>query len=416
MDQVAQKEQAVYRASTLEETKTVDFFDILLVLARDSRQIALIAFIAALIGLVVGFFLKPTYTAKAIILPPQQEQSSASQLLGSLGALASIGGGGGAGGGAGSLLKSPADMYIGILQSQTIADQLIKQFDLKSVYRTRTMIDSRAALKKHTEFESQKDGLIHITVEDHNAKRASDLANGYIDALYRMNSTLALTEASQRRLFFGQQVEDEKEALNKAEDDLAATQVKTGLIQPAGQAELIIRTIAQVQAEISYDQVALEGLLTSSTEQNPEVQRLRQEITALQGQLSKLQSDQKKLQPGDVEIPAGLVPQEALEYERKFRDAKYHEALFELLSKQYEAARIDEAKSAPVIQVVDRATPPDKKSGPHRLLVALGAGFAGALLASLWFLAANAWRSMKESPEYSVKFAQLQSSLWLRHQ
>ena len=407
MDQVAPKEPRAYHASALEEGNTIDFFDVLLILARNSRRIALITVAAAAIGLIVAFLLKPTYTAKAIILPPQQQQSSASQILGSLGALASLGGGEGTS----SLLKSPADMYIGILNSQTIADQLIAEFHLQNIYHTKTMEDTRTALKKHTEFESPKDGLIHITVKDHSPERASALANGYIDALYRLNSTLAISEASQRRLFFSQQVDEERQALNKAEDELEATQIKTGLIQLNGQAELIIQTIARVQAEISSDEVELEALLTSSTEQNPDVQRLQQEIAALRSQLSNLQNDQKKLQPGDVEVPAGRVPEEALEYERRLRDVKYHEALFELLSKQYAAARIDEAKSAPIIQVVDRAIPPDKKSGPHRVLIVLGAAFAGFILASLWSLAAVAWRSMKEDPVYSVKVDQIRSGL-----
>ncbi len=263
-------------------------------------------------------------------------------------------------------------MYIGILKSQTIADELIKEFHLGEVYHQKTLEDTRRALAKHAEFESEKDGLIHISVKDYSPQRASSLANGYVDALYRMNSTLAITEASQRRLFFSQQIDEEKVALNKAEDELAATQLKTGIIQMSGQAAVIIGTIAQVQAKIANDQVLLKGMLTSATEQNPDVQRLHEEVAALQTQLGELQDNQKKLPPGDIEVPAGRVPAQALEYERKLRDVKFHEALFELLSKQFEAARIDEAKSAPLIQVVDRAIPPDKKSGPPRTLIVLG--------------------------------------------
>lgn len=394
-----------------DQETTVDVLDIAVVLSRSWRRIVIATLAFFLLGILVALWLKPIYTGEAIILPPQQAQSSLGSLLGStLGSLVSLGGGGGAS----SLLKSPADMYIGILKSQTIADQLINEFNLRQVYHRRTLADTRSALEKHAKFESEKDGLIHISVKDGDPRRAAALANGYIDALYRMNSTLALTDASQRRLFFGEQIEQEKTALNKAEDDLAATELKTGLIQMSGQAAMIIRTIADVQARIAADQVMLKRDLTSATEQNPEVQRLQQEIAALQGQLTQLENNQKKIQPGDISVPAGHLPGEALEYERTLRDVKFHEALFELLTKQYEAARIDEAKSAPLIQVVDRAIVPDKKSGPPRKLIVLGFGIAGFIFACIYCLAARAIDRMKQNPEHSVRLQEIRSSLRLR--
>lgn len=381
---------------------SVDVLELVLLLVRHRRRIAIAMLIALVIGAAIAFLMRPVYTATALILPPQQQQSSASTLLSSLSIL----------GGAvpGGLLKTPADMYIGILQSNTIADNLIHRLHLKSVYGKHTMYDTRVTLEKHADFETKKDGLIHISVTDHDPKRASELANGFIDELYHMNSTLAITEAAQRRLFFQQQVELEKTALAKAENALAQTQVKTGIIQLSGQAEIILRSLAQVQAQITSDEVQLQGLLASSTEQNPDVQRLRQEISALQGQLSNLQNRQGRLQPGNTQIPTGRLPKDALDYMRKLRDVRYHETLFDLLSKQYEAARIDEAKSAPLIQVVDRAIPPDKRSGPPRTLIILAFGFAGFVLACLWALCRDVIKQMSVLPEYQAKIAQLRAS------
>lgn len=380
---------------------SVDVLEMVFLLARNRRRIALVTLVSLALGVMIAFLLRPVYTATALILPPQQQQqSSALSLVSSLAVL-------GGGSGASSLLKNPADMYIGILQSNTIADALIYRFRLQSVYRKKTIHDTRAMLEKRADFETKKDGLIHISITDHNPQRASDLANGFIDQLYRVNSTLALTDAAQRRLFFSQQVAEEKTELDKAEDALAATQLKTGIIQLTGQAEIILLSMSQVEAQITSDQVQLEGLLASSTEQNPNVQRLRQEIGALQSQLSKLQDSQRQLRPGDTRIPAGRLPQDALTYMRSLRDVKYHEALFELLSKQYAAARIDEAKSSPLIQVVDRATPPDKRSGPPRLLIVLSVGFIGFLLASLWSLGRDAFQRMQSLPEYQAKIAQM---------
>lgn len=388
-------------AASQDQRGSVDVLEMVFLLARNRRRIALVTLVSLALGVMIAFLLRPVYTATALILPPQQQQqSSALSLVSSLAVL-------GGGSGASSLLKNPADMYIGILQSNTIADALIYRFRLQSVYRKKTIHDTRAMLEKRADFETKKDGLIHISITDHNPQRASDLANGFIDQLYRVNSTLALTDAAQRRLFFSQQVAEEKTELDKAEDALAATQLKTGIIQLTGQAEIILLSMSQVEAQITSDQVQLEGLLASSTEQNPNVQRLRQEIGALQSQLSKLQDSQRQLRPGDTRIPAGRLPQDALTYMRSLRDVKYHEALFELLSKQYAAARIDEAKSSPLIQVVDRATPPDKRSGPPRLLIVLSVGFIGFLLASLWSLGRDAFQRMQSLPEYQAKIAQM---------
>lgn len=391
-------------AATENGIGSVDVLELLSVLLGHRLRIALITLATLALGAVLAFLIRPTYVATALILPPQQPQSAASSLLGSLSAL-------GGAGIAGGLLKTPADMYIGILESNTIADTLIHRFHLQGVYKKKTLYDTRATLEKHASFVTKKDGLIHISVTDRDARRASDLANAFIDELYRMNSTLALTDAAQRRLFFSQQVDQEKTALAQAEDALAATQRKTGIIQLNGQAQILLLNISQVQAQITADQVWLQGLLASSTEQNPDVQRLRQEIAALENQLGKMRDDQRRMQPGDTRIPAGRLPQEALDYTRKLRDVKYHETLFDLLSKQYEAARIDEAKSAPLIQVVDRATPPDKRSGPPRALIIIGAGFLGFLLTCLWSLGGDALKKMRAMPEHQAKFDRLCASL-----
>ncbi len=381
----------------------IDFLDLAIVLVHDRRRIAVITVAAFLLGALISLILKPDFTASAIIMPPQQQQSSASAMMGQLGALL--------GGGSGLSLKNPGEMYVGFLQSRTIADRIIAKFNLMSVYQTKRMYDTRQALAKHAGFEAAKDGLIHISVTDHSPQRASDIANAYVDELYTMNSTLAISEAAQRRVFFDQQLKEEKTALATAESDLKTTQERTGLIQLSGQAESIIRSIAELQAQISSREVQLEAMRTFATDQNPDVTMLQQEITGFRQQLAKLQDDQQRLAPGDTQVPAGRVPAEALEYAQKLREVKYHETLFDLLSRQYEAARIDEAKSAPIIQVVDRAVPPDKKSGPHRLLLVLGLSAVGFLIACLMSFLQRAWRRLGEAPESAAKLHELEQAV-----
>lgn len=403
-----QAEQAgIDHAADLENDDKVDLLDVLLLFAENRRRILTTTVLGLVVGIILAVLLRPTFSAVAVILPPHQQSSTASALMGEIGSLASLTAGSGLAGGAGLGTKNPADMYVGLLESRTIADGLIVKFQLEHVYHTKTFLETRVVLKRHVVIAAEKDGLISITVDDHDPNRASDLANGYVNGLYAMNSHLAITEAAQRRVFFDQQLNQEKNALADAETAFRNTQEKTGLIQLGGQTASIIRRIAELKAEIASGDVQMQAMKTFATEQNPDLIRAQQGIDELQNQLAKLETEQSKEQPELFETPAGKVPEAALEYAEKLRDLKFHEALYELLAKQYETARIDEAKSAPLIQVVDKAVPPEKKSGPSRTLIVLGGMLAGALIGILWCLTVRSMRKMRSIPEKVVKLDRL---------
>ena len=388
------------------ERKGVDLFDFLLVLSEARRTIGICVLVFVALGATFSLLLKPTFSATSLILPPQQGQSLAT-MMGQLSALASLTGGGGIGG---SQLKTPIDMYVGMLESRTIADHLISRFHLQDLYKTRKMEDTRRVLKSNTRFLAGKDGLIHIIFDDQDPNRASEVANAYVDELYAMNSHLATTEAAQRRVFFDQELADEKAELAIAENDLKQTAEKTGIIQLGGQAESIIRSLAVLRAEIVSREVQINSMRMFATDQNPVAMRAQEEINSLRDQLAKLEKDPRNPElTSPFGIPAGRLPTVALEYARKLREVKYHETLFELLAKQYEAARIDEAKAAPIIQVVDRAVPPDQKSGPHRTFIVLGCGFIGFCIGYLSAAITRAFRRAAEVPEYAIKIARLRS-------
>jgi len=382
----------------------IDILELLLVLARDRRRIVVVTLVALVLGGTLSFLIASTFTATATILPPQQQESSASALMGQLSSLAGLGGGGG-------LLKNPADMYVSMLTSRTVLDRTIDRFHLQTVYKTKSMDATRRELKANIATEAGKDGLIQIAVKDTDPRRASDLTNGVIEELYHLTSTLAITEAAQRRLFFDQQLGNEKTALTAAEEDLRKTQEKTGLIQLSGQAEEIIRNVADLRAQIVSREVQMQALRTYAADQNPDVTRLQQEIVALQQQLAAVENNQRRMQPGDIQVPTGQVPEAGLEYARKLREVSYHTALLTLLSREYEAARIDEAKSAPLIQVVDHAVPPEKKSGPHRALITLAAGFVGFVFACLWVFVRQALTHMKQVQGNVEKIEELRAML-----
>lgn len=380
----------------------------LLILVRNLRLIAVITFFALALGAGTSFLMTPTFTESATILPPQAPQSAASALVGQIGLFAGLGGG------MGSLQRNPPDMYVGILQSRTMADDVIEKLGLQSWWKLKTLEDARKRLKAHVQFEVAKDGLIKINVEEHNPELASDLANAFVDELYRMNSTLAVTEAAQRRSFFDQQLTQEKRVLDIAEADFRKTQEKTGLIALSGQETQAIRSIAEIQAEISTREVEMQAMRTFATDQNPNLNRFQREIDALQQQLTDIQNSQRDMKPGDIEPTTNHFPAGGLEYLRKLREVRYHESLFELLSQQYEAGRIDEAKSAPIIQVVDRAIPADKRSGPPRMLMTVGFSAIGFSIACLWVFMSEAFVRMRRIPEFAAKLDQLRAALHIR--
>jgi tyrosine-protein kinase Etk/Wzc len=391
------------------EEQGIDLLEVLTLVLRDKKTILKFMLVTvALTALFVFVVMKPMYTAEAVFIPPQSAPGSgmsqiASQ-LGSLGALGALGG-----------LKNPGDIYLGILGSRTIADDLIKKFDLQKVYKIKRVSDTAKKLKSRSTFVAGKDTLITITVEDHDAKRAADLANGYLDALYKQNGRLALTEASQRRLFFEDQLVREKNDLADAEVELKKTEEQTGLISPTGQAEVEIDAIAQVRAQISSRQIQLSALQQAATDQNPDVIRLQTQIDGLQQQLQRLENDSAARGPGNVLPSTAKVPALALEYVRKEREVKYHEVLFALIAKQYEAARLDESKEAPLLQVIDRASVPDKRSGPPRLLLIICAIFLGAFLGTGWVVFREAVAKSQGDPVMAKRLEALRKAALQRN-
>ncbi len=389
---------------------TIDLLELSVLLARRKRFLALSGLILAVVTAIATLIMKPTFTAKVDILPPKKSSSPLAQL----GALSALAGGGGAASALG--LKNPDDLYIGLLQSETIADGLIQRFHLQQLYKKKKLSDTRKELKSNTRITSKKSGMISIAVEDHDPKRAADMANAYVEELHSLMGHLAISEAGQRRLFFEQQLEQEKNKLADAEVALEETERKTGIIQPTGQAQATIMSIAQLRAQIAASQVQLQGLEASATEQNPEVILLQTQIAGLESQLASLEKGNPRGtgMQDDVELPTSKVPAASLEYIRKMRDVRYHETLFELLARQYEIAKVDEAKAGEIVQIVDPALVPDRKSWPPRALLTILAAILGVLFASFWVILQAAYRNWETNPEQAFKLRELRAALRLR--
>jgi len=348
-----------------------DLLELLLVMAQRKLTIILATIIGLVLGTVVVFLIHPTFTAKAVIMPPRQGQSSAA-LVTQLSSLASLTGLGDTGG-----MRDPNDLYLAIVQSNTVADAVIKRLNLLAVYHVKKLSQARVKLAASSKFVSEKGGMISITTKDEDPNRAAAIANAYVDELHAINSRLVIGEASVRRNFFSQQLALEKDRLTDAEIALQQTEESTGAILPMGQTSVVIQQVAQLQSQIISREVQLDTLRTSSTDQNPDVVRLNSEIEGLRAQLTQLESVQKRRNPGDISLTSRALPQDQVTYLRKQRDVQYHTLIFDLIARQFEAARLDEAKASPVIQVLDPAQPPDRKSGPFRALWTLAGGVLG---------------------------------------
>ncbi len=375
--------------------------DLLLSVVKRKWLIAKVTLAVTILTVIVLLLIPRSYVAKTSILPPEQNQGLAAAMMGQLGSVAAL-----AGKDLG--LKNPSDAYVLILKSNAIGEQLIRRFDLQHVYKTKHLVDTLRALADHAEIGDDKSGVITIEFEDTDSQRAADIANTYVEELRQVMKKLAVTEASQRRAFFEQQVEEAKTQLAGSEAGLEGVEEKTGLIQLDSQAKAIIQEIANVRQQIAAREVRLQGMRSYATPDNPAVQRTQRELGALQGELSKLER-QRNSGGGDTQVPTAAMPSASLDYLRKLRDVKYNEMVFEVLSKQYELAKLDEAKEATSIQAFDPAMAPDRPTKPRRSLIVLGVFLGTLLLTSLWSIAADLHARAKQDTQYAAKLALLRS-------
>jgi uncharacterized protein involved in exopolysaccharide biosynthesis len=275
------------------------------------------------------------------------------------------------------------------------------------------MVETRKDLADNSTITAGKDGLITVDFDDEDPKRAAAVANAFVEELDKLTQSLAVTEAGQRRLFFERQLQQAKEDLSKAEVALKVTQEQTGLIKLDDQGKAIIESVAALRGQISAKEVELRAMRTFTTENNPDYVRVQQQLAGLRSELAKLERARISGE-GDILLPTGKVPEAGLEYLRKFRDVKYQETIFELLAKQFEVAKIDEAKEAAIIQVVDHAIAPDRKSKPRRALIVIAATLISGILISLWAFVSEARLRAIRDPVQAERLSLLRRHIALR--
>lgn len=357
---------------TAQGSDTIDLLEYLEVLVKQKRLVLRSTLAAFVLSLAVSLLLPKVYSATTKILPPQQDQGLMGMMMGQMGGMASL---------AGDLLGkgSPADLYVSILNSEAVSDAIIDRFKLMQVYDQEFRLDTYQALGKKVEIGAgKKDGIISITVNDEDPKRAAEMANAYVEELGRLTVRLNVTGAGENKVFLEERLTKAKADLAHAEDALKGFQARNKVVSVTDQASAAIGGIAQARAQLVAQEVQLAALQRQFTDSSQEVKNAKAAIANLRRQLGGMEGS-----GSGGSIPAvGSVPELGQQYLRLMREFKIQETLVELLTKQYELAKLNEARDVDGVQVIQKARVPDKKSKPKKAIIVLAATFA-AFLASV---------------------------------
>jgi capsule polysaccharide export protein KpsE/RkpR len=341
------------------------------------------------LGCVVALLLPRRYMATTVILPPQQGGSAGTAMMAQLSSLGAMAGAGALG------IKNPNDMQVALLKSRTVEDAMVARFHLQELYHTKYLSSARKRLEKKAYFDNGlKDGLIRLSVVDHDPRRAAEMANGWVEEYRRFTATLAVNEASGRKLFFERQVADARENLTRAEEDMKQTEQRTGVLEMDGQAHAMIAAAAMLRAQVTAKQVEIQAMRQFAADENPDLERARQELSSLEAQLAVMDVDHDR-RGGDLVAPRGKVTQAGLEYERALREVKYRETIVGLVMRLYEMARVDEARQGAQAQIIDAAAVPDRPVSLFRIWIVLGTLLLSLPLALALALATESVASLR---------------------
>lgn len=358
-------------------------------------------FVVAVIVAGISLVLPVFFTASVRILPPQQGQSSSAAIVAQL-----VGGVAGALGGG---LKSQSDVYIAMLRSRTLADSVVKRFDLPKSYGIESHSAARGELEKRTNVTAGRDGLITVEVDDTDPARAAEIANAYVEELHKLTNVLAVTESSKRRLFFERQLIQAKDNLAKAESTARMNLEQGGVVKVDDQGRAMVSTTTRLRASISQQEVQIEAMRAYASDSNPELKLAQSELQAMRNELARIETGSGKARTSKPDGDKGM---DGL---RLLRDVRYYETLYELLARQYELAKIEESREASVIQVLDQAVVPERKSKPRRAVMVVTWAFIALVLAMIWSIMAYLLEKSERDPRQAGRLAELRRSLrWRR--
>ena len=371
------------------EDDEISLLDLLQVVAENLRLLVLGPLAVGLAALGLSLAIEPTFTAKTQILPPQQQQSSATALLANLGA---------AGGLAGAALgaKNPSDQYVAFMKTQALQDAMVKRFDLVARYDADLPDEARMDLRDSTRITSGKDGLITVEFDDRDPKFAAQVANGYVEELRKLMTRLAVTEAQMRRQFFEARLAEAKDNLVAAEQALRSVGINSSVLK--SNPTSAVEVVARLRAGVTAQEIKIANMRSYLSETAPDLRAALKELATLRGELSKAERDEPQSRSDD-------------NYISRYRNFKYAETLYDLFARQYELARVDEAREGALIQVVDPALPPERKSKPKKAMIAVVATLAAGFALLLFVFVRHAWRQSGQDPATSQKLLHIRQSV-----
>jgi uncharacterized protein involved in exopolysaccharide biosynthesis len=351
-------------------------------------------------ALIVAFLIPSRYASSTRLMPPDPPQGQGMAMLASL--AGKVGGNLGALGGDLLGMKTSADLFAGVLLSRKVQDDLIEKFDLRHVYGEQKWVDARKELTRRTDITiDRKSGILTIEVTDHDPRRASAMAQEYVAQLNSVVTQLNTSSAQRERVFLEERLLQVKTELQTAEKDFSQFASKNAAIDIKEQGKAMVEAAAILEGQMIAAQTELQGLRQLYTDNNIRVRSTQARVDELKRQLHKLGAKPESVAAGAENTKEGELypsirelPLLGVTYADLFRRTKVEETVFEILTQQYELAKVQEAKDIPTVKVLDAPDIPEKKVFPPRaLIIALGVFLAFALGAS-WIFGTEGWKNI----------------------
>jgi len=361
----------------------------LLPLVRHWRLLVVAPLLIGTAVLGLAFTIKPTFTARTTLLPPTQTQTPASAALSNIsGAAAGLAGGALA-------IRTVADQYVALMQSERVQDRIIDQFNLMEVYEAEYRSLARHALSRTVRFNvGRKDGIITIEVDDRSPQRAAEIANLHVEELRKLAALIAVNEAQARRALFESQMKETLQRLASAQQALQSSGFNSRVLRT--EPRIAAESYARLKAEVTAAEVRLQAARQTLADTSPEVLQQASALAVLKRQLA--------------EAEAAMSAGPGSDYVSRYREFKYQETLLDLFSRQFELARLDEARQGGLIHVIDVAGVPDRKSKPRRAVMAVSATLISFGLLVVLLLVRDSWRRASTRPGSAEAVARLRAA------
>lgn len=373
--------------------QSIKIFDVIAFIARRSVLIAVLTVIAAVISIVYALSLPNVYSSTAMIMPSQQDGGAASSIMSQLGGLAGL---------AGDISGkgTTSDLYADLLKSESIQEAVVDRLGLMSVYGSKYKQEAFDLLSLNTDIEiGKKSGIISITVDDLDPKRSSTIANAYVEELQKTLVNLAVSGAGQSRSYLEERLAKAKSDLAHAEDALKSFQSQNAVLDVSEQAKASIQGIATLRSQLAVNETQLATLRQSMTDDNQEVRSMKATINSLRAQIAGLEGNR-----GGGAIPSvGAMPALGQSYVRLMRDFKVQEAIVDLLTKQYEMAKLTETKTYSSVQVIQKGRVPEIRSKPARSKIVIVSTVTAFMFAVIIAFILENFANMSDEEKYRWK-------------